>query len=124
MAGDRLSTKEVQDRVDTCFNLRYKREDGIRQVDWIEYCHKNYGDKSEQQYHSYWARAKEKFDNGWKEQLQQLLKPATDKIAEGLEAEDARTYQKAIEQVFKYSGNDVDKQEIDLTIKDIDTKWG
>ncbi len=124
MAGDRLSTKEVQDRVDTCFNLRYKREDGIRQVDWIEYCHEHYGDKSEQQYHSYWARAKEKYDNGWKEQLQQLLKPATDKIAEGLEAEDARTYQKAIEQVFKYSGNDVDKQEIDLTIKDIDTKWG
>jgi len=124
MAGDRLSTKEVQDRVDTCFDLRYKREDGIRQVDWIKYCHEHYGDKSEQQYHAYWASAKEKYDNGWKEQLSQLLKPATDKIAEGLESEDARTYQKAIEQVFKYSGNDVDKQEIDLTVRQIDTQWG
>lgn len=124
MAGDRLNKVEVQNRVDTCFDLRYKREIPILQKEWIQYCHEHYGDKSEQQYHAYWASAKEKYDNGWREQLSQLLKPATDKIAEGLESEDARTYQKAIEQVFKYSGNDVDKQEIDLTIKDIDTKWG
>jgi hypothetical protein len=124
MAGDRLNKVEVQERVSTCFDLRYKSDRPILQREWIEYCHEHYGDKSEQQYHAYWASAKEKYDNGWKEKLNKLLDPAVDKIIEGLASEDPRTYQKAVEQAFKYSGNDIDKQEIDLKVTQIDTQWG
>lgn len=124
MAGERLSTKEVQDRVDTCFDLRYNQERGIRQVEWIQYCHEHYGDKSEQQYHAYWAKAKDKYDEGWKEKLNRLLGPAADKIREGLESEDARTYQRAIDQVMKYTGNDVERIEVDGNITYFKAKFG
>ena len=50
MAGDRLNKVEVQERVSTCFDLRYKSDRPILQREWIEYCHEHYGDKSEQQY--------------------------------------------------------------------------
>lgn len=124
MAGDRITKAEADKRINACFKLRYESDTPITQDRWVEYCHENYGDKSEQQYCNYWAKAKEKYDNGWKEKLSKLLGPAADKIREGLESEDPRTYQRAIDQVMKYTGNDVDRVEVEGNITYFKAKFG
>ena len=124
MAGDRLNKVEFDKRVDACFKLRYESDAPITQDRWVEYCHEQYGDKSEQSYCHYWAKAKEKYDDGWKEKLSKLLGPAADKIREGLESEDARTYQRAIDQVMKYTGNDVERVEVEGNITYFKAKFG
>jgi len=127
MAGDKLTTTEVQERVDTCFNLRYKQEIPILQREWVKLCHERYGDKSEQQYCSYWSSAKKKYEEGWKEQLQRLLKPATEEIERLLTSENEAMRKAAIDQIYKYSGNDIQKidQEVKQTIQvSFDTEDG
>lgn len=127
MAGNKLTLTEVEKRVDNCFNLRYQQEIPITQRQWVKLCHEQYGDKSEQQYCSYWSSAKKKFDDGWKEQLQKLLKPATQEIERLLTSENEAMRKAAIDQVYKYSGNDIQKidQEVKQTIKvSFDTEDG
>tara|TARA_R110000803_G_scaffold38327_8_gene82778 strand:- start:531 stop:905 length:375 start_codon:yes stop_codon:yes gene_type:complete len=123
MAGTMLSQGEVDRRVDACFNLRYKNTPAITQLQWVEYCHEHYGDKSEQQYCKYWSNAKDKYDDGWKERLNKLLGPAVDELYILLSSEDEKVRQRAIDQIVKYTGNDV--QKIQAEIKgDIKVSFG
>ena len=123
MAGVMLSQGEVDKRVDECYRLRYEQSESITQTRWVEYCHEIYGDKSEQQYCAYWAKAKEKYDNGWKERLNKLLGPAVDELNGMLASDDEKIRQRAIDQIMKYTGNDI--QKIQAEVKgDIKVSFG
>jgi hypothetical protein len=124
MPEGQLSSGEVNKRVDTCLELRYNSERPMLQREWIAYCHEHYGDKSEQQYHYYWAKASERYTEGWKAKLEGMLDPAMRQLVELLYSEDEKVVQRAIDQIVKYTGNDVEKQEIDITVRQIETQWG
>ena len=124
MSRERLNNVEVQKRVDKCLELRYNSEVPILQKQWIAYCHENYDDKSEQQYHAYWSSAKEKYEEGWRAKLDGMLEPAMEVLLELLHSDNNQVRQRAIDQILKYSGNDIDRQQIDVTVKQIDTEWG
>ena len=121
MAGTKLNNSEVQERIDTCFDLRYNQK--YSQNRWVKYCHENYGDKSEQQYCQYWANAKEKYDDRWKEKLNQLLDPAVDELYRLIADEDPKIRQRAIDQIVKYTGNDIEKIEAKIE-GNITLNWG
>ena len=59
MSGIKMTDAEINKRVELCFDMRYK--EGMRQVDWVKYCHEHYGDKSEKTYISYWIKSKDKY---------------------------------------------------------------
>lgn len=125
MAGTKLDKTEVDNRIQTCFELRFKNDPPMLQKQWIKYCKKHYGDKSEQQYHWYWAQAKEKYDETWRSKLEKMLDPAMNTLFELLADDDVKVRQRAIDQIVKYTGNDVDK--VDATHKiegSIELNWG
>ncbi len=114
-----LPKGEVEKRVSECYRLRYEQSDSITQSKWVEYCHEVYGDKSEQQYCAYWAKAKQMYDNEWRDRLNELLGPATEKLREHLQGPDGRLSDAAIAKIFQYTGNNVEKVEakVDAEIK-------
>lgn len=111
MAGVKLPGSEIQNRVDKCFELRYKSEGSLKFREWIAYCHENYGDKSEKQYTAYWTKASEMYSEDWREKLNRTLDPAVNELISLLASEDEKIRQRAIDQIMKYTGNDVDKVE-------------
>jgi len=123
MAGTKLTHTEVDQRVDNCLNLRYKNDTPILYKEWIEYCHVNYGDKSEQQYSAYWASAKEKYEEGWRAKLSKMLDPAMDQLYSLLTDDDPKIRQRAVDQIVKYTGNDIEKIEAKVQ-GNISLKWG
>jgi hypothetical protein len=114
MAGNKLPKAETEKRVMKCFNLRFNSDSPIRQDKWIEYCHENYADKSEVQYHQYWAKAFERYNQGWKSKLENLLDPAVDELNRLLSSEDEKIRQRALDQIMKYTGNDIQKIQADI----------
>ena len=114
MAGNKLPKAETEKRIMKCFQLRFQSDNPIRQEKWIEYCHEQYGDKSELQYHQYWARAFERYNSGWKAKLENLLDPAIDELTRLLASEDDKIRQRALDQIMKYSGNDVIRVQADV----------
>ena len=123
MAGKKLTKAETDERVDTCFELRFKTQPPILQKQWIKYCHKHYGDKSEQQYHKYWSDAKDKYDELWRSKLNALLDPAMETLVELMASDDEKIRQRAIDQVVKYTGNDIEKIEAKIDAN-VELKWG
>jgi len=123
MAGKKLTHTEVDERVDKCLELRYQTNDPILFRDWIKYCHKHYGDKSEQQYSAYWASARDKYEEGWKAKLNKMLDPAMDTLIELMADDDARIRSRAVDQIVKYTGNDIEKIEAKIDAK-VELKWG
>jgi len=123
MAGDKLTHTEVDKRIDKCLELRYQSNNPILFKDWIKYCHKNYGDKSEQQYTKYWSDAKEKYEEGWRAKLSKMLDPAMDTLFELLADDDPKIRQRAIDQIVKYTGNDIEKIEAKIE-GNVVLKWG
>jgi hypothetical protein len=123
MAGEKLDKIEVDERITTCFELRFKADIPMLQRDWIKYCKKHYGDKSEQQYHWYWAQAKDKYDEQWKAKLNNMLDPAVDQLLGLLASDDEKIRQRAIDQIIKYTGNDVQKIEAKID-GNIVLNWG
>lgn len=123
MAGEKLPTVEVQKRVDKCLELRYYSERPILQKQWIAYCHEHYGDKSEQQYHKYWSDARDKYEENWKAKLHKMLDPAMNELYSLLANDDAKVRQRAIDQIVKYTGNDIEKIEAKID-GNIELKWG
>lgn len=105
MAGKRLTTAEAEERKQACLKHRYTNKG--TQVEWVAFCHENYGDKSEQQYIQYWIAAKEMYEEGWREKLSGLLDPAVNELISLLADDDARIRQRAVDQIMKYTGNDV-----------------
>ena len=123
MAGDKLTKVEVDQRVDTCMRLRYFENDPILLREWIKYCHKEYGDKSEQQYTAYWTMAKERYDEQWRAKLQKMLDPAMNELYTLLSSDDEKIRQRAIDQVIKYTGNEVQRIEAKIN-GNIVLNWG
>jgi len=105
--GNRLKPAEVRKRVEKAYDLRYNHN--YRQVDYVKWAHKNYGDKSEQQYCQYFLRARQMYEERWKDILEKQLSPAVDELQKLLQDKDSRVRQKAIDQIFKYTGNDIQK---------------
>lgn len=123
MAGNKLTHTEVDERVDTCLKLRYHSEDAMLFKEWIKYCHKHYGDKSEQQYSAYWASAREKYEEGWRAKLSKMLDPAMNELYGLLGSDDEKIRSRAIDQIVKYTGNDVEKIEAKIE-GNIQLNWG
>lgn len=107
MAGTKLSDKEIKDRTKQAYHLRY--EENYTQEQYVKWAKEAYGDKSEQQYCQYFLKAREYYDEAWKDKLQSLLGPATDELFRLLASEDEKVRQRAIDQIMKFTGNDVQK---------------
>jgi len=123
MAGNMLSNTEVMERNLQCYKMRYEQEGHFKQKDWIKYCHETYGDKTEQQYCKYWSNAKKIYDEGWKERLSKLLGPAVDELTRALASEDEKIRTRAVDQIMKYTGNDIQKIQADVR-GDININFG
>ena len=122
MSKDRLNNAEVQERVDKCYELR-NGDRKMKHVEWTKYCHENYGDKSEMQYTQYWSKSGERYQENWKEKLGKAIDPAVNELYILLSSEDEKIRQRAIDQIFKYTGNDIIKQEIEHK-GEITINWG
>ena len=123
MAGDKLTKPEVDARVDKCLELRFQSNNPIMFREWIKYCHKTYKDKSEQQYATYWQMAKDRYDEGWKAKLDKMLDPAMNELFGLLVSEDEKIRQRAIDQVIKFTGHDIQKIEAKIE-GNIQLNWG
>lgn len=114
MAGDKLPKAETERRIFKCYELRFLSPNPIRQEEWTKYCHENYGDKSELQYAQYWMHANDRYNQGWKNKLENLLEPAVDELTRLLASEDEKIRQRALDQIMKYTGNDIQKIQADI----------
>lgn len=123
MAGKKLTHTEVDKRTDTCLKLRYQATNPILFKEWVQYCHQNYGDKSEIQYTAYWTAAKEKYEEMWRAKLSKLIDPAMNELYTLLSDEDPKIRQRAVDQVMKYTGNDIEKIEAKIE-GTINLTWG
>ena len=123
MAGEKLTSAETNQRIDKCYELRYG-ETKYRVQDWIKYCHEAYGDKSEQQYTAYWMKSGEKYNENWKEKLGKAIDPAVNELYNLLTSDDEKIKQRAIDQIMKYTGNDITKIEGDIKLTQVELKWG
>ena len=103
----RLPQPAIQRRIDKCIDLRYNSDVPILQREWVELCKKEYGDKSVPQYINYWVRAKEEYEEKWRGKLDNLLEPAIETLRDGLQADNQYVRSKTIDQIMKYSGNDI-----------------
>ena len=121
MAGDKLTSGEVNKRVEQCFKFRY--QDNGKQKDWIKWCHANYGDKSEKQYHQYWIKSKDHYNDSWREKLNKQLDPAVNELIRLLASDDEKIKSRAVDQIFKYNGEDEIKVAISGEM-DIKLNWG
>ena len=121
MAGLKMTDAEINERVELCFDMRYKQ--GTRQVDWVKYCHEHYDDKSEKTYISYWIKSKDKYNDGWREKLNKQLDPAVNELIRLLADEDSKVRQRAVDQIMKYNGEDEIKVAISGQM-DIKLNWG
>ena len=130
MAGQKLTKIETDARIEKCLELRYTPGDPILHKDWIKHCHKEYGDKSEKQYSAYWTSAKEQYDERWRTKLNSLLDPAMGQLLGLLGSDDEKIRQRAVDQIVKYTGNDIEKIEakiegtIELSWGDTETGYG
>jgi len=123
MAGTKLTNTEVEARVDKCLELRYKAETPILQREWVKYCKKEYNDKSEKQYIQYWISAREKYEESWRAKLNKMLDPAMNELMGLLASDDEKIRQRAIDQIVKYTGNDIEKIEAKIE-GTIELNWG
>jgi len=123
MAGTKLTHTEVDERINTCLELRYNSEKPILQKEWIQYCHTHYNDKSEQQYHRYWSDARDKYEEQWRAKLGKLLSPAMDELYSLLTSDDEKIRSRAVDQIMKYTGHDI--QQIEAKVEGtITLNWG
>jgi hypothetical protein len=124
MAGNKLPKAETDRRVMDCYNKRYNQTPSILMKDWVKHCHETYGDKSEIQYTAYWMSAKELYEETWRSKLEGQLDPAMDKLIELLNNPNPQIAQRAVDQILKYSGNDVQKIDANVTLQNVKLSWG
>ena len=123
MAGSKLPKSETDSRVQQCYDMRYNSNDGLLFRNWMKYCHENYGDKSEQQYTAYWVSSSEIYQESWREKLSKQLDPAVNELIGLLASEDEKIRSRAVDQIMKYTGNDVEKIEAKIQ-GNIELNWG
>lgn len=112
--GKRVTAAEAKKRVELCYQKRFVDEKPITIKEWIEFCKEEYPDKSGMTYTKIWADAGEKYENDWKSRLKKLLTPAVEKLQMALESEDEKIRQRAIDQVMKYTGNDIQRVQAEV----------
>lgn len=119
MAGTKLNDKEIQERVRKAYELRYL--EGYTQEKYVKWAKENYADKSEQQYCQYFLKARENYEETWKDLLEKQLHPATQELVRLLADENAKVRADAVKMIYRYTGNEVIKQQIEgsLDIKKI-----
>jgi len=123
MSGQRITKAENDKRIDMCLELRFQTNPPMLQKEWIQYCHETYNDKSEITYHKYWSDARNKYEEVWRSKLSNLLEPAIDELYSLLSSDDEKIRSRALDQIMKYSGNDI--QQIEAKIQgNIELKWG
>lgn len=122
MAGKKLSDAEIAIRVKDCYNLRFNHNYGVKE--WIDHCHKTYGDKSEKQYTQYWMETSNRYNEHWKEKLNKAIDPAVNELYALLASDDSKIRQRAIDQIMKYTGHDIQKIEGDIKVEQISLQWG
>jgi hypothetical protein len=123
MAGKKLTKSETDARIAKCYELRYEQNDSIGFRGWIQYCHEHYGDKSEQQYTAYWTDATQLYQEHWREKLNKTIDPAIDELIRLLADGDAKIRQRAIDQIMKYTGNDIERIEAKVQ-GNVNLSWG
>lgn len=121
MAGKKLTKAETDARIAECYKMRYETTPPTKHADYITWCKKNYANKSEMQYTAYWMKAGDMYKQAWKQKLEDSVGAATDEMVKLLQDDDPRVRQRAIEQIFKYSGNETEKLEI---IGSVELSWG
>ena len=107
-----VTKAELDRRVKQAYELRYNQ--GYSQAEYVKWAKEEYGDKSEQQYCQYFLKARQFNDQVWKDLLERQLEPAVHEIIKLMADEDPKVRQRAIDQVFKYTGNDI--QKIDASV--------
>ena len=106
MAGNKLNNQEITEIVEKAYDLRYIQN--FSQKAYVAWAKKEYG-KSEQQCCQYYLKAKEKHTTMWKALLEKQLTPAVEELIRLMADENPKIRQQAISQVFKYTGNDIQK---------------
>jgi len=104
--------------------LRYESDKPIRQEYWVRLCHTKYGDKSEQQYCQYFTQARDIWENGLQNKLEQMLEPAANQLRELLDDPNPSIRQRAIDQIMKYTGKDIERKLIKAEINNITIGFG
>jgi len=66
----------------------------------------------------------EKYSENWKEKLGKAIDPAVNELYSLLVSDDEKIRQRAIDQIFKYTGNDITKIEADVKVEQINLNWG
>ncbi len=121
MAGHKLTKAETDARIAQCYKMRYETTPPTKHADYIIWCKKNYGNKSEMQYTAYWMKAGDIYKAAWKQKLEDSVGLATDEMVKLLQDEDPRVRQRAIDQIYKFSGNETEKLEI---VGSVELTWG
>lgn len=123
MAGTRLPQDEYDSRVKQCYTLRFENKQPFGVKDWLAYCKEHYDDKSQQTHTKMWADAGQIHEDGWKEMLNKQLTPATQELIRLLADENPKIRHEAAKSIFKYTGHEVNKQEITGTVDVINVKF-
>ena len=69
-------------------------------------------------------KAKNDYEEAWRSNLEGMLKPATEKLFNMLDSPSEAIRQRAIDQIMKYTGNDVQKHLIKAQIENISIGFG
>jgi hypothetical protein len=59
-------------------------------------------------------KSKDLYDNAWRERLTKLLDPAVNELTRLLASEDEKIRQRALDQVMKYNGEDIQKIQAEI----------
>jgi hypothetical protein len=120
MAGNKVNNKELQEIIEKAYDLRYNLD--YSQKQYVKWAKNEYG-KSEQQCCQYFLKAKQHHSVVWKDLLEKQLTPAVEELIRLMADENPKIRQQAVSQIFKYSGNDVIKQEIKAEIDSVNVKF-
>jgi len=114
MAGTRIPKDLYEERVQQCYTRRFENKEAYTVKDWLAYCKEHYPEKSQQQHTKMWSDAGDLHTQAWKERLNHMLGPATERINELLQSDNPNDHKEAIKMVFKYSGNEIQKVEANV----------
>lgn len=112
MAGNKVNNKELKEIVEKAYDLRYNQNYGQKR--YVAWAKKEYG-KSEQQCCQYFLKAKDYHTTVWKDLLEKQLSPAVEELIRLMADENPKIRDAAIGKIFKYSGNEVQKIEAEVS---------
>lgn len=111
MAGTKLTDKELQEVIKEAYDLRYNQN--YTQDRYVKYAKEKYN-KSEQQCCQYFLKAKDYHFEVWKDLLEKQLTPAVHELIGLLADDDPKVRQRAVDQIFRYTGQDIQKIQAEL----------